>query len=53
MQVALMPKEFYELKPVQRKVSGSDYIKVTGILMLHKGFLQNKRLVQRGGQELF
>jgi transposase len=36
MQIELTEKELSELKTVQRNVSGSDYIKVTCILMLHK-----------------
>jgi transposase len=36
MRLELTEKEFSELKIVQRNVSGSDYIKVTCILMLHK-----------------
>ena len=34
----LNPVEISELKLVQRHVKGTDYIKVTCILMLHKGF---------------
>jgi transposase-like protein len=37
MNIKLPQKEFEALKRFQRNVSGSDYIKVTGILMLHNG----------------
>jgi hypothetical protein len=39
MQIELPPEKLSELKLVQCNVTGSDYIKVTYLLMLHKGFI--------------
>jgi transposase len=38
MPIELTSEEFLELKKVQRNVSGTDYIKVTSILMLYQDF---------------
>jgi hypothetical protein len=38
MKIALTQEEESELKQVQRNAVGTDYMKVTGILMLHRGF---------------
>jgi hypothetical protein len=38
MKIELTEEILSELKQVQRNVIGTDYIKVTRILMLHQGF---------------
>ena len=38
MQIVLTPEELEELRSYQRNSIGISSIKVTGILMLHKGF---------------
>ncbi|MDR3141032.1 MAG: IS630 family transposase, partial [Tannerellaceae bacterium] len=38
MKTELTQEELTELKQVQRNVTGTDYIKVTGIPALHRGF---------------
>jgi transposase len=38
MKIELTQEELTELKQVQRNVIGTDYIKVTSMLMLHRGF---------------
>jgi transposase len=38
MKIELTEERLFELKQIQRNVIGTDYVKITSILMLHKGF---------------